>query len=92
MSASQAEHVPRATDARCPVPNCTQARAQFLEPNFDPQSSAMPRYARFDFCSDRASNSQVHVIPFPVLTLPRQVLPAAVLRETGIEDDLLPSS
>ncbi|KAK3899590.1 hypothetical protein C8A05DRAFT_36776, partial [Staphylotrichum tortipilum] len=44
--------------ARCPVPNCTQARAQFLEPNFDPLSSAMPRYARFDFCSDHKCSLQ----------------------------------
>ncbi|KAK4122767.1 hypothetical protein N657DRAFT_646501 [Parathielavia appendiculata] len=38
--------------ARCPVPNCTQARAQYLEPNFDPLSNALPRYARFDVCSE----------------------------------------
>ncbi|KAK4102026.1 hypothetical protein N658DRAFT_412287, partial [Parathielavia hyrcaniae] len=38
--------------ARCPVANCTQARAQFLEPNFDPMSNTLPRYARFDVCSE----------------------------------------
>ncbi|AEO71165.1 uncharacterized protein THITE_2025341, partial [Thermothielavioides terrestris NRRL 8126] len=41
-----------AIHTRCPVPNCTQARAQFLDPNVDPLSNAVPRYARYDVCSD----------------------------------------
>ncbi|KAK3297894.1 uncharacterized protein B0H64DRAFT_133774 [Chaetomium fimeti] len=41
-----------AIHARCPILNCTQARAQFLEPDFDSLSNAVPKYARFDVCSD----------------------------------------
>ncbi|KAK3304082.1 uncharacterized protein B0T15DRAFT_229234 [Chaetomium strumarium] len=41
-----------AIHARCPVPNCYQARAQYLAPNFDPLSNAAPRYARYEVCSD----------------------------------------
>jgi hypothetical protein len=54
------------TDARCPVPNCTHARTQFLEPNFDPLSNAVPKYARFEVCSDRAF--PVRLSFFEVLT------------------------
>ncbi|KAH6851165.1 hypothetical protein B0I37DRAFT_129918 [Chaetomium sp. MPI-CAGE-AT-0009] len=41
-----------AIHARCPIADCTQARAQFLEPTFDSLSNAVPKYARFDVCSD----------------------------------------
>ncbi|KAL2129319.1 hypothetical protein VTI74DRAFT_7947 [Chaetomium olivicolor] len=41
-----------AIHAKCPVPNCNQARAQVLDPNFDPLSGAIPRYVRFDVCHD----------------------------------------
>jgi hypothetical protein len=47
------------TDVRCPVINCTQARAQVLETNSDPLSNGVPRYARFDVCSARASQTQL---------------------------------
>ncbi|KAK4651289.1 hypothetical protein QC762_0091170 [Podospora pseudocomata] len=36
------------SDTRCPIPDCHQARAQFLDPNFDPLSNAVPRYARYE--------------------------------------------
>ncbi|KAK0660421.1 hypothetical protein QBC41DRAFT_330967 [Cercophora samala] len=41
-----------AVHTRCPIPDCNQARAQFLDPNFDPLSSAVPRYARYEVCAD----------------------------------------
>ncbi|GAB1313549.1 hypothetical protein MFIFM68171_03759 [Madurella fahalii] len=41
-----------AVHARCPIPNCNQARAQFLDPTYDPLSNAIPRYARYDVCPD----------------------------------------
>ncbi|KAK4205718.1 hypothetical protein QBC40DRAFT_270739 [Triangularia verruculosa] len=41
-----------AVHTRCPIPDCHQARAQFLDPNFDPLSSAVPRYARYEVCAD----------------------------------------
>nr|CDP30521.1 Putative protein of unknown function [Podospora anserina S mat+] len=43
-----------AVHTRCPIPDCHQARAQFLDPNFDPLSNAVPRYARYE---RRASTS-----------------------------------
>ncbi|KAK3997200.1 hypothetical protein QBC44DRAFT_364950 [Cladorrhinum sp. PSN332] len=39
-------------DSVCPQRDCVQARAQFLDPNFDPMSSASPVYARYDVCPD----------------------------------------
>ncbi|KAK0748503.1 hypothetical protein B0T21DRAFT_279118 [Apiosordaria backusii] len=41
-----------AVHTRCPIPDCNQARAQFLDPNFDPLSNAVPRYARYEVCAD----------------------------------------
>ncbi|VBB83725.1 Putative protein of unknown function [Podospora comata] len=41
-----------AVHTRCPIPDCHQARAQFLDPNFDPLSNAVPRYARYEVCAD----------------------------------------
>ncbi|KAM7193369.1 hypothetical protein V8F20_008419 [Naviculisporaceae sp. PSN 640] len=41
-----------ANHARCPIPECTQARAQFLDPGYDPNLHAVPRYVRFEFCAD----------------------------------------
>ncbi|KAM7204785.1 hypothetical protein V8F33_001374 [Rhypophila sp. PSN 637] len=38
--------------ARCPLPDCTQARAQFLDPGYDPNSHSVPRYVRFEFCAE----------------------------------------
>ncbi|KAK4133151.1 hypothetical protein BT67DRAFT_435036 [Trichocladium antarcticum] len=42
-----------AIHTRCPVPNCAQARVQFLDPAFDPSSKAIPRYVRLGACADR---------------------------------------
>ncbi|KAK4108700.1 hypothetical protein N656DRAFT_792377 [Canariomyces notabilis] len=41
-----------AVHTKCPVPNCNQARAQFLDPTFEPIHNAAPRYARYEVCSD----------------------------------------
>ncbi|KAK4163021.1 hypothetical protein QBC43DRAFT_320395 [Cladorrhinum sp. PSN259] len=41
-----------ATHTRCPVGDCAQARAQYLDPNLDPMSNAQPIYARYEVCSD----------------------------------------
>ncbi|KAL2024097.1 hypothetical protein VTK56DRAFT_9877 [Thermocarpiscus australiensis] len=47
-----------AIHARCPVENCNQARAQFLDPSFDPLSNSVPRYARYEVCSDHKCTVQ----------------------------------
>ncbi|KAK4223186.1 hypothetical protein QBC38DRAFT_488200 [Podospora fimiseda] len=45
-----------AQHARCPIGDCMQARAQYLDPNFDPMTSASPVYARYDVCPDHKCN------------------------------------
>ncbi|KAH6613429.1 hypothetical protein F5144DRAFT_607332 [Chaetomium tenue] len=65
-----------AIHARCPISDCTQARAQFLEPNFDPLSNAVPKYARFDtsvHCNDAQGGGHLRGphIANPMLVRPR---------------------
>ena len=42
-------------DAKCPMPDCNLARAQYLDPNFESGINAVPRYLRFEYCSERRS-------------------------------------
>ncbi|KAK4040350.1 hypothetical protein C8A01DRAFT_15758 [Parachaetomium inaequale] len=75
-----------AIHARCPVPNCTQARAQFLEPSFDPLSNAVPKYARFEVCSDHqcktAGCRAIAESAYPYCANRRSILPHG--RSSGV--------
>ncbi|KAK0704785.1 hypothetical protein B0H67DRAFT_360170 [Lasiosphaeris hirsuta] len=41
-----------AIHAQCPIKNCTQARGQYCDTQFDHISGALPRYSRYDLCFD----------------------------------------
>ncbi|KAK5660903.1 hypothetical protein OQA88_12276 [Cercophora sp. LCS_1] len=41
-----------AVHARCPFPDCVQARGQFLDPKYDYVPGMVPRYMRYELCFD----------------------------------------
>ncbi|EAQ86871.1 predicted protein [Chaetomium globosum CBS 148.51] len=81
-----------AIHARCPISDCTQARAQFLEPNFDPLSNAVPKYARYDVCSDHQCKTKgcrtivEGQFPYCVILYRLQGRPFTPLPESHLQD------